>query len=157
MGKIETKLQAMGLKLPEPRKFPSPNRRGCVRVGTVLFVSGHGPHHPDMAVKEHGKLGANTSVEEGYQAAKAAALAILATLKAEAGDLDNVKRVVRLFGMVNSTPDFGDHPKVIDGASDLFFDLFGPEHGCHARSAVGMAGLPRGQVVEINGEFELLT
>ncbi len=156
MGKIESKIQAMGLILPEPRRFPSPNRRGCVRVGNMLFVSGHGPHHPGMTIKEHGKLGADTSIEQGYQAAKAAALAILSTVKAAAGDLDNVKRVVRLFGMVNCTPDFGDHPKVIDGASDLFFELFGPEHGCHARSAVGMAALPRGQVVEINGEFELI-
>ena len=77
-------------------------------------------------------------------------------MKAEAGDLDKVRRVIRLFGMVNSTPDFPDHPKVIDGASDLFFELFGEPYGCHARSAVGMAGLPRGQAVEINGEFELL-
>ena len=82
-------------------------------------------------------------------------LAILATVKAEVGDLDRVKRVIRLFGMVNRPPEFPDHPKVIDGASGLFCQLFGPEGGCHARSADGMAGLPRGQAVEINGEFEL--
>jgi enamine deaminase RidA (YjgF/YER057c/UK114 family) len=108
-----------------------------------------------MKIRDHGKLGADLTTEEGYIAAKSAALTILATVKAEVGDLDNVKRVVRLFGMVNSTPDFGDHPKVIDGASDLFYELFGPTYGCHARSAVGMAGLPRGQAVEINAEFEL--
>ena len=157
MSTIETKLKAMGYLLPQPRRFPSPNRCGCVRVGAILFVSGHGPHHPDMKVREHGKLGKDMTVEEGYTAARVAALAILASVKAEVGDLDRVKRVIRLFGMVNSSPDFGDHPQVIDGASDLFFELFGPTHGCHARSAVGMAGLPRGQAVEINGEFELLS
>ncbi len=156
MGAIEAKLKAMGYTLPAPRAFPSPNRCGCVRVGTILFVSGHGPHHPEMKIRDHGKLGADMSVEEGYAAAKSAALTILATVKGEVGDLDNVKRVIRLFGMVNSTPDFMDHPKVIDGASDLMLALFGPTNGCHARSAVGMAGLPRGQAVEINGEFELL-
>lgn len=156
MSNIEEKLSAMGYQLPPARKFPSPNRCGCVRVGTVLFVSGHGPHHPGMKVREHGKLGKDMSIEEGYAAAKISALAILASVKAEVGDLDKVKRVIRLFGMVNSTPDFGDHPKVIDGASDLLFELFGPDRGCHARSAVGMAGLPRGQAVEINAEFELL-
>lgn len=155
MGVIEAKLAAMGFTLPQPRKFPNPNRCGAVRVGNMLFVSGHGPHHPGMSINEHGKLGQDMTVEEGYKAAQASALAILATVKAAAGDLDKVKRVVRLFGMVNSTPDFPDHPKVIDGASDLFYQLFGPEAGCHARSAVGMAGLPRGQAVEINGEFEL--
>jgi enamine deaminase RidA (YjgF/YER057c/UK114 family) len=108
-----------------------------------------------MNIREHGKLGHDMTIEEGYAAARVAALTILATVKGEAGDLDKVRRVIRLFGMVNSTPDFGDHPRVIDGASDLLFELFGPEYGCHARSAVGMAALPRGQAVEINGEFEL--
>lgn len=155
MGAIEERLKKLGYTLPSPRKFPSPNRCGCVRVGAILYVSGHGPHHPQMKIKAHGKLGADLNVDEGYAAAKSAALTILATVKGEVGDLDKVKRVVRLFGMVNSTPEFADHPKVIDGASDLMFELFGPVFGCHARSAVGMAGLPRGQAVEINGEFEL--
>lgn len=155
MNAIEAKLKAIGYTLPQPRKFPSPNRCGCVRVGSILFVSGHGPHHPEMKIREHGKLGADMTVQEGYAAAKSAALAILATVKGEVGNLDKVKRVIRLFGMVNSTSDFAEHPKVIDGASDLLFELFGPERGCHARSAVGMANLPRGQPVEINAEFEL--
>jgi enamine deaminase RidA (YjgF/YER057c/UK114 family) len=155
MSVIEDRLHALGFTLPAPRQFPSPNRRGCVRVGSILFVSGHGPHHPGMNIREHGKLGHDMTIEEGYAAARVAALTILATVKGEAGDLDKVRRVIRLFGMVNSTPDFGDHPRVIDGASDLLFELFGPEYGCHARSAVGMAALPRGQAVEINGEFEL--
>ena len=88
-------------------------------------------------------------------AARIAALAILSTVKQEVGDLDRVRRVIRLFGMVNCTADFPDMPAVIDGASDLFFDLFGPEYGCHARSAVGQVNLPRGQPIEINGEFEV--
>ena len=144
MSAIEEKLKAMGLTLPPPRTFPSPNRCGCVRVGNIIFVSGHGAHHPDMKCRETGKL-----------AARIAALTILSTVKQEVGDLDRVQRVIRLFGMVNCTADFPDMPAVIDGASDLFFELFGPEYGCHARSAVGQVNLPRGQPIEINGEFEV--
>ncbi|HEY4313118.1 MAG TPA: RidA family protein [Pirellulales bacterium] len=155
MGEVETKLKAMGFTLPPIRKFPSPNRRGCVRVGNVLFLSGHGPHHPGFPHREAGKLGADMTIDEGKITAQAAALAMLATVKNEVGDLDNVVRVIRLFGMVNSTPDFPSMPAVIDGASDLFFELFGPDAGCHARTAVGMVNLPRGQAVEINGEFEV--
>lgn len=154
MGKIEERLTRMGFELPPLRKFPSPNRRGCVLVGNVIFVSGHGPHHPNMPVRD-GKLGADMGIDEGRVAAQAAALAILSTVKAEVGSLDRIKRVIRLFGMVNSTPDFPDMPKVIDGASDLFYELFGEEYGCHARTTVGMVNLPRGQAVEINGEFEV--
>ena len=156
MSAIEAKLRAMGLALPPKRKYPSPNRCGCVRVGAILFVSGHPPQHPEIKIREHGRLGADMTIEEGYAAARVAALLMLATVKGEVGSLDKVKRVIRLFGMVNSTPDFADHPKVIDGASDLMLELFGPIYGRHARSAVGMASLPRGQAVEINGEFELL-
>lgn len=156
MNLIEGRLKAMGFELPPPRAFPSANRRGCVRVGNVIYVSGHGPHHPTLPHRGTGKLGADMTIEEGRIAAQAAALAILATVKKELGSLDHVKRVIRLFGMVNSTPDFPDMPKVIDGASDLFYELFGEEAGCHARTAVGMINLPRGQAVEINGEFEVL-
>jgi hypothetical protein len=81
MSAIEEKLKAMGLTLPPPRKYPSPNRRGCVRVGNIIFVSGHGPHHPDMKWREAGKLGADMTVEEGKMAARIAALAILSTVK----------------------------------------------------------------------------
>ena len=123
-------------------------------MGNIIFVSGHGAHHPDMKYREKGKLGADMTVAEGQVTARAAAVTILSTLKAEVGDLDQIRRVIRLFGMVNCTPDFPDMPAVIDGASDLFLELFGPEFGCHARSAVGQANLPRGQAIEINGEFE---
>ena len=155
VGGIEARLAAMGLTLPEPRQFPSSNRQGCVRVGDLMFVSGHGPHHPDMDIVRRGKLGAELSVEQGYEVAKACALSILATLRAELGDLDRIRRVVRLLGMVNCTPEFEQMPKVVDGASDLFFELCGPERGRHARAAVGMASLPRQQPVEISGEFEV--
>jgi enamine deaminase RidA (YjgF/YER057c/UK114 family) len=155
MGAIEDKLAAMGLTLPPPRQYMSPNRRGCVRVGNLLFVSGHGAHHPGMNHRHKGKLGADMTTEEGKLSAKVAALNILATVKKEVGDLDNVKRVIRLFGMVNCTPDFAEPPQVIDGASDLFFELFGPEYGCHARSAVGQVNLPRGGCVEIASELEV--
>ena len=155
MSDIEEKLKAMGLTLPPPRTFPSPNRRGCVRVGNIIFVSGHGAHHPDMKCRETGKLGADMTIEEGKLVARIAALTILSTVKKEVGDLDRVRRVIRLFGMVNCTADFPDMPAVIDGASDLVFELFGPEYGCHARSAVGQVNLPRGQPIEINGEFEV--
>jgi enamine deaminase RidA (YjgF/YER057c/UK114 family) len=152
---IEQKLAAMGLALPPPRDFPSPNRRGAVRVGNMLYLSGHGPHHPGMNVREHGKLGSDMTESEGYEAAKVTALVMLASVKHVIGDLDRVRQVVRLFGMVNCTPDFTTMPRVIDGASDLFYALYGPQAGCHARTAVGMASLPRGQAVEINGEFEV--
>jgi enamine deaminase RidA (YjgF/YER057c/UK114 family) len=155
MGTIEDKLKSMGLTLPAARKFPSANRQGCVRVGNVLFVSGHGAHHPGMEYRSEGKLGATMTLEEGKQTARVAALTILSTVKQEVGDLDNVKRVIRLFGMVNCTAEFPDMPQVIDGASDFLLELFGPEYGCHARSAVGMVNLPRGQPVEIASEFEV--
>lgn len=155
MSTIEDKLKAMGLTLPVPRQFPSANRRGCVRVGNIIFVSGHTAHHPGMTYRGTGKLGADMTLEEGRETARVAALAILATVKQEVGDLDHIRRVIRLFGMVNCTPDFPNMPAVIDGASDLFFELFGPEFGCHARSAVGQVNLPHGAAVEINGELEV--
>lgn len=156
MGVIEQRLQAMGLALPPPFVFPKNNRRGCVRSGNVLFLSGHGLDLPPVpGARQTGKLGADMEVEAGYATARAVALTMLATVKAEVGDLDRVARVIRLFGMVNCTPDFVQMPAVIDGASDLFFDLLGPDAGCHARSAVGHVSLPRGIAVEINGEFEV--
>lgn len=156
MNVIESKLKAMGYTLPEPFVFPKANRRGCVRSGNILFLSGHGLGLPPLArVRNEGKLGLDMSEEEGYATARAVALTMLATIRQEVGDLDRVKQVVRLFGMVNCTPEFRLQPQVIDGASDLFFELYGPQAGCHARSAVGMAALPRGIAVEINGEFEV--
>ena len=152
-GKLETKLRQMGYELPPPFTFPKNNRVGCTQAGNVLFLSGHGLNLPKLPqVRETGKFGADITVEEGYATARAVALTMLATVKAHCGDLDRVKRVLRLFGMCNCTPDFAQMPQVIDGASDLLFELFGSPH---ARSAVGHVSLPRGIAVEINGEFEL--
>ena len=156
MGVIEGRLAKLGLTLPPPFQYPSPNRTGCVQVGTMLYLSGHGLGLPELpGVRQRGKVGLEVTEEEAYQTARAVALTMLATIKQHSGDLDRVKRVVRLFGMVNAVPDFERHFAVIDGASDLFLELWGPVNGQHARSAVGMSGLPRRIAVEINGEFEL--
>ena len=156
MSAIETTLNAMGHQLPPPFTFPKNNRTGCTQAGSILYLSGHGLDLPKLpGVRQTGKFGVDITVEEGYATARAVALTMLATIKAHCGDLDRVKRVLRLFGMCNCTGDFLQHPWVIDGASDLFFELWGPELGKHARTAVGQVSLPRGIAVEINGEFEL--
>ena len=124
MSRVEDKLRQMGLALPAPFKFPNPNRTGCVVVGSIVFVSGHGRDLTGPGVKPVGKVGRDLTVEEGYAAARAVALSILASLKQELGDLDRIKRVIRLFGMVNAAPGFDRMPQVIDGASDLFYELF---------------------------------
>ena len=153
---LEAKLAELGFELPVPFTYPSPNRTGCVQIGNTAFVSGHGIGLPQLpGVVNAGKLGVDVSDEQGYATARAVGLSILASLKAHFGSLDRVKRVIRLFGMVNCSPDFAGHAHVIDGASDLYYALFGPEFGCHARSAVGMQSLPRQIAVEINGEFEI--
>jgi enamine deaminase RidA (YjgF/YER057c/UK114 family) len=152
---IEDKIKAMGYTLPPPFKFPNQNRTGCVVVGSIVFASGHGRDLNGPNVKPQGKLGRDVTIEEGYATARAVALSMLASLKQELGDLDRINRVVRLFGMVNVTPGFDRMPQVIDGASDFFYELFGPTAGQHARTAVGMAELPHGIPVEINGEFEI--
>ena len=155
MGVIEDKIKAMGFTLPEPFKFPKPNRTGCVVVGSIIYASGHGRNMTGPGVKAKGKVGRELTVEEGYATARAVALSMLASLKQEIGDLDRVKRVIRLYGMVNVAPGFDRMPEVIDGASDFFYEVFGPKFGQHARTAVGLAELPHGIPVEINGEFEL--
>jgi len=142
--------------LPKIWPYPSPNRTGVVKVGPILYVSGHGPGLPDLSgVRQKGKVGVDVTIEEGYATARAVMLMILASLKDFTGDLDRVKRVVRLFGMVNGGPAFNQYPQVIDGASDLAYELWGPEFGQHARTAIGAGGLPHDIVVEINGEFEV--
>lgn len=158
MGQIEAKLNAMGYQLPPPFTFPKNNRTGCTQAGTILYLSGHGLDLPKLpGVRQIGKFGVDMTMDEGYATARAVALTMLATIKAHCGDLDHVKRVLRLFSMCNCTGDFVQPPQVIDGASDLFFELWGPQFGTHARTAVGQVSLPRGMAVEINGEFELHT
>ena len=155
VGVIEQRLTALGYALPPAFVFPKNNRTGCTQSGALLLLSGHGLDLPQLPrVRQTGKFGADITVDEGYATARAVALTMLATIKAHCGDLDRVKRVLRLFGMCNCTPDFAQQAQVIDGASDLFFELWGPELGKHARSAVGHVALPRGIAVEINGEFE---
>ena len=146
MAQVEAKLAEMKLELPTP-PAPVANYVRAVRTGNLVFVSGHGPTRDGQYLFQ-GKVGAERTVEEGYEAAKLVMLNCLSSLKQEIGDLDRVKRVVKLLGMVNCTPDFGDQPKVINGASDLLVALYG-EHGRHARSAVGMGSLPGGITVEI--------
>src|ERR1700719_5268979 len=140
MSVLEEKIKAMGHVLPTPFKFPNPNRTGCVVVGSIVFASGHGRYNaPPPGIKTVGKLGRDLTVEEGYATARLVALSMLASLRQELGELDRVRRVIRLFGMVNVAPGFDRMPDVIDGASNFFYQLFGPKFGQHARTAVGMA------------------
>ncbi|MEE8418857.1 MAG: RidA family protein [Dehalococcoidales bacterium] len=149
---IERKIEELGLTLPTSTN-PLANYVKTVKTGNLLFVSGHGPYD-DGVVKRSGKVGRELSVEEGYQAARNTALNLLGTVKAAINDLDEIKRIVKLLGMVNCTEDFGDSPKVINGCSDLLVEIFG-ESGRHARSAVGMQALPGQIPVEIEMILEL--
>jgi enamine deaminase RidA (YjgF/YER057c/UK114 family) len=148
----EKKLKELGITLPTPAQ-PIANYVRAVRAGNLLFVSGHGPYN-DGKIKISGKVGKELTVEEGYQVARNVALNCLASVKAAVGDLDKVKRIVKLLGMVHCTEDFKDQPKVINGCSDLLVEIFG-EIGKHARSAVGMQALPNGIPVEIEMILEV--
>jgi enamine deaminase RidA (YjgF/YER057c/UK114 family) len=159
MARIEQSLAAMGLALPPPLKPPPgvllPFRFVRV-VGRRALVSGHGPHADDGRVAPPlGKLGRELTVEQGYEAARRVALSMLGSLQRELGSLDRVQAWARVFGMVNSAPGFNRQPAVINGFSDLILDLWGPEAGAHARSAVGMAELPFDIPVEIEAEVEI--
>jgi enamine deaminase RidA (YjgF/YER057c/UK114 family) len=138
----EKRLKELKLELPAVTP-PVANYVNAVRTGNLLFLSGKGP-----AGNAGGVVGREVSVEEGYQRARTTALNLLAVMKSELGSLDRVKRVVKVLGMVNAAPGFGDQPKVINGCSDLFVEVFG-ERGRHARSAVGMGSLPNNISVEI--------
>ena len=157
--KVEAKLEELGLVLPEPRKVPPGLVLpfAWVRVrGDRAYVSGHGPLNPDGSLSDPlGKLGAEVSEEQGYEAARLTALSILGDLKRALGDLNRVTAWLRVFGMVNSAPGFGRQPNVINGFSNLILELYGPEAGDHARSAVGMAELPLGMPVEIEAEVAI--
>jgi enamine deaminase RidA (YjgF/YER057c/UK114 family) len=142
----EQRLAALGLTLPAP-PTPAANYVPFRFAGNLLFLSGQGPRQPDGAFLT-GRLGRDASVEEGYRAARLTGLQLLATAKAALGELSRIEAVVKLLGMVNAEPDFGDHPKVINGCSDLFVEVLG-EAGRHARSAVGMGSLPNRIMVEI--------
>ncbi|SNR49127.1 RidA family protein [Puniceibacterium sediminis] len=149
---IETRLAELGLTLPAA-PAPAANYVPFVRSGATLYVSGQISNGPDGLIT--GKLGDGMAVEDGAAAAKACALSLLAQVKAALdGDLTRLKRVVKLTGFVNSTADFTDQPKVINGASDTFVEILG-DAGRHARSAVSAASLPLGVAVEIEGIFEI--
>ncbi len=151
-GKIESRLAELGLQLPEA-PAPAGNYVPYVISGNLVFVSGQVPKAEDGLIV--GKLGADMNIEQGQAAARLCALYLLGQVKAACGgDLDRLERVVRLGGFVNATPDFGDHPAVINGASDLLGQVLG-EAGYHARAAVGSASLPFGVAVEIEGIFQI--
>ena len=142
----EDRLKAMGLALPA-MATPVANYVPFRLAGNLLYISGQGPRQPDGSYRK-GRLGKTMTIEEGYQEARLTGLYLLAVAKAALGDLSRIEAVVKLLGMVNAEPDFGDHPKVINGCSDLFVDVLG-EAGRHARSAVGMGSLPNGMAVEV--------
>lgn len=142
----EARLKELNITLPNPPE-PVANYVNGVQSGNLIFLAGKGPRYAD-GTEITGKLGQDVSIEQGYEGARLTAINQLAVLKAMLGDLKRVKRIVKVLGMVNSDPNFIDQPKVINGFSDLMVEVFG-EHGKHARAAVGMASLPRGQAVEI--------
>lgn len=144
---VDEKIKQLGLALP-PVSKPIANYVKYVRTGNLIFLAGHGPLKTD-GTNITGKVGKELSIEQGYEAAKIAGLSLIATLKdALGGDLSKVKRIVKVNGYVNCLPDFTDHPKVINGCSDLLVALFG-EKGKHARAAMGMVALPSNIAVEI--------
>ncbi len=145
--KAEQRLKELGIELPTP-PAPVANYVRWVRAGNLLFVSGHGPSR-DGQMAYRGKVPTAVSPDDAYQAARLTMINCLASVKEALGDLDRVKRIVKLLGMVNAEPDFGGQPQVINGASDLLVEVFGPEIGKHARSAVGMGSLPMQIPVEI--------
>lgn len=148
----EAKLKELGITLPAVGK-PLANYVSAVRTGNLVFLAGHGPAQPWTATAT-GKLGKDLTVEQGYQAARNVGINLLASLKAEIGDLGRVRRIVKVLGMVNSVDTFAQQPEVINGFSDLMVSVFG-ERGKHARSAVGMAALPRNLSVEIEMVVEV--
>ncbi len=150
----ETRLVELKLELP-PAPKPIAVYRPMVVCGNLAYVSGHGPLKPDKSFIT-GRVGAGLDLEAGKAAARQTGLAILATLRSELGSLDRVKRLIKVLGMVNCTSEFADHPKVINGCSELFRDVFGPDNGVGARSAVGMGSLPGNIAVEIEAVFEIV-
>jgi enamine deaminase RidA (YjgF/YER057c/UK114 family) len=149
---IDARLRELGLELPPPPK-PMATYSTAVRTGDLLYVSGTGPLRSDGGYVE-GRLGEGLAVADGQAAARLAALAMLATVRAHAGSLDAVARIVKVLGFVNATPGFRDHPAVMNGFSDLMVQIFG-EAGRAARSAVGAPSLPSGIAVEVEAIFEL--
>ena len=143
----EENLKKLGIKL-SPVSSPVANYVNAVRTGNLLYLAGKGPQLDAHGHRPMGKVGRDFTAEQAYQHARSVGLDLIAVMKAELGSLDRVKRIVKVLGMVNAVPEFADHPKVINGCSDLFVEVFG-DAGRHARSAVGMGSLPMGIPVEI--------
>jgi enamine deaminase RidA (YjgF/YER057c/UK114 family) len=152
-GSAEQRLRDRGIELPKVPPVAGVNNLPFVRTGNLVFLSGLGPSRPEGGLAV-GKVGRDVTVDEAYQHARLTGLALLAVLREGVGSLDKVARAVKVLGMVNAVPEFAEHPKVINGCSDLFVEVFG-ERGRHARSAVGMASLPFGITVEIEAVFEV--
>ena len=156
MNTIESRLQQLGIELPAPLQLPSENRTSAVLCGNMLYVSGHGAALlEDTSVQRRGKVDVDITEEQAYLTTRAVAIKMIATVKHHIGDLDRVTRVVKLVGMINAHPDFERQNKVLNGASDLFFEVFGPGIGCHARSSIGVEGLVDRQPVEVEGTFQI--
>jgi enamine deaminase RidA (YjgF/YER057c/UK114 family) len=151
--KPEEKLKTLGIELGSV-SAPIANYVNAVRTGNLLFLAGKGPRADASGKRPQGKVGREYTVEQAYQHARTVGIDLLAVIRAELGSLDKVKRVVKVLGMVNAVPEFQDHPKVINGCSDLFVEVLG-ERGKHARSAVGMGSLPMGIPVEIECIVEI--
>ncbi len=149
----ESRLASLNVELP-PAPKPVAVYKPVVVTGNLAYVSGHGPLRADKSLIT-GVVGRDLDLDAGKLAARQVGLAILATLRAHFGSLDRVKRIIKVLGMVNSAPDFYDHPKVINGCSELFAEVWGPDHGIGARSAVGMGPLPGNIAVEIEAIFEV--
>ena len=143
---VDKKIEELAIQLQKPVK-PVANYVTTVQTGNLVFTSGHGPIGDDGQLIL-GQLGTDMDIEGGYQAARAVGIGLLSTLKATLGNLDRIKKIVKLVGFVNSSADFKDQPAVVNGASDLFVEIFG-DKGRHARSAVGMVQLPGGIAVEV--------
>lgn len=149
----EARLKELKLELP-PAPKPAGVYKPVVVTGNLMFVSGHGPLKSDGTMLT-GRVGSEVDQQAGHAAARQTGLAMLASMRAHLGSLDRVKKVVKLLGMVNCTPDFYNQPAVINGCSELFSSLWGNDHGVGARSAVGMGALPNNISVEIEGIFEV--
>jgi enamine deaminase RidA (YjgF/YER057c/UK114 family) len=150
--KTEQRLKELGIELSKPTS-PMANYVNAVRTGSLLYLAGKGPGLPGKPLPT-GKVGRDFTLEQAYGFARETGLNLIAVMKDELGDLDRVKRIVKMLGMVNATSEFSSQPEVINGCSDLFVEVFG-DRGRHARSAVGMGSLPRGIPVEIEVIVEI--
>ncbi len=150
----EKRFAALGLTLP-PAPVPLGVYKPCLQDGKYLYLSGHGPVQNDKSLII-GRIGKDMSMEDGLLAAKQVGLTMLATIRAQIGSLNNIKRVIKILGMVNCTPEFTKHPFIINGCSELFAAVWGEDNGIGVRSAVGMGSLPDNIPVEIEALFQLI-